>query len=74
MSIERDAINYTTGTPERNCSLCYQSEQNVARGLYCLMFDCKTSSQGWCGVGIIPERREDVAELGQIDLFDGQGE
>jgi hypothetical protein len=67
--MQQEAINYTTGTPERNCSLCYQSEPHLARGLVCLMWDEPTTRDGWCGVGVIVEKKPDVAELGQIDLF-----
>lgn len=69
MSIEADAINYCAGTPERNCSLCYQSEPHLARGLICLMWDKPTTREGWCGVGKLVEKKPDVAEPGQIDLF-----
>jgi hypothetical protein len=69
MSIQSSAIEYRPGTPERNCSLCYQSEQHLARGLVCLMWDEPTTREDWCGVGILVEKKPDVAEPGQIDLF-----
>lgn len=68
MTIESAAINYQHGSLEKNCATCYQSETRLASGLWCLMFDCKTSCSGWCGVGVIVEKREQ-AEPGQIDLF-----
>lgn len=68
MTIEKGAINYQPGAADKCCLRCYQSEQKLAAGLWCLMFDCKTRPDGWCGVGVVTEKR-DIELPGQIDLF-----
>ena len=69
MTIEKAAINYQPGTPDKCCAKCYQGETRLASGLWCNQFDCKTNPGGWCGVGGISQKVESVDIPGQIDLF-----
>jgi hypothetical protein len=56
VTIEKAAINYRAGTPDKCCAKCYQVETRLASGLWCNQFDCKTNP------GRMVRGRRDIAE------------